>query len=261
MQGDLGTAVLLTTGAGLATTVGSVLGLIVKRPGKKLLGLILGFSAGVMILVSFVSLLRTGIESLEAASGHYGFLYAHAAFVGGILVFLLLDLVVPHHYEEDHHAHAKHAHENRLERTGLLTALGIGLHNFPEGIITFVGTLHDVHLGVALAVAIALHNIPEGLAISAPVYAATKSRGKAFFWSFLSGLAEPVGALLAAAVLMPLMTQVVMGMALAAVAGVMVAISLDELIPAANALDDGHLPILGITLGMLVMAFSLWILH
>ncbi|HUW57158.1 MAG TPA: zinc transporter ZupT [Planctomycetota bacterium] len=261
MQGDLGTALLLTTGAGLATTVGSFLGLAVKRPGRRLLGVTLGFSAGVMILVSFVGLLQNAITSLEDANGHLGFLYAHLAFVGGILVFFALDLTVPHDYEQDHHAHAKGVHEGRLERTGLLTALGIALHNFPEGMITFISTLHDVRLGVVLAVAIALHNIPEGLAISAPVYAATGSRGKAFLWSFLSGVAEPVGALLAALVLMPFMTQGVMGVTLAAVAGVMVAISLDELIPAAKALDDGHLPILGVTFGMLVMAVSLWLLH
>lgn len=252
MHENLGPALLLTTGAGLATAVGSVLGLIVRRPSRRLLGLTLGFSAGVMILVSFVKLLQTGIESV-------GFLRAHLAFVAGILVFWLLDLVIPHDYEADHD-HPARMEGGRLERTGLLTALGIALHNFPEGMITFVGTLHDVKLGLGLALAIAFHNIPEGLAVSAPVYAATGSRRKAFLWSFLSGVAEPAGALLAALVLMPFLSDVVMGWTLAGVAGIMVAISLDELIPAAKAMDKGHLPILGVTTGMLVMALSLWLL-
>ena len=260
MSDDLGTALLLTTLAGLATTIGSVLGLIVKRPGKRLLGFILGFSAGVMILVSFVKLLQESITALSGIDAEFGFLYAHAAFVGGILVFFLLDLIVPHEYEGTHD-HPKSMEGSRLERTGVLTALGVGLHNFPEGVITLVGTLHDVRLGVVLAVAIALHNIPEGLAVSAPIYAATGSRGKSFLWSFLSGVAEPVGALIGALVLMPIMTEPVMGVTLGAVAGVMVAISFDELIPAAKALVDDHVPILGVTLGMTVMALSLWLLE
>lgn len=260
MHENMGTALLLTTLAGLATTVGSVLGIVVRRPGRKLLGITLGFSAGVMILVSFVELLPNGTQALEAVKGANGFLHANLAFVGGVIAFFLLDLLVPHDYEGDHD-HPKRMEGGKLERTGILTALGIGLHNFPEGIITFVGTLQDVRLGVALATAIALHNIPEGLAISAPVYAATGSRRKAFLWSFLSGVSEPVGALLAAVVLMPFLSDAVMGYTLAAVAGVMVAISLDELIPAAKALSDDHLPLLGVTLGMLVMALSLWMLR
>ena len=262
MQGDLTTALLLSAGAGLSTTVGSVLGLMVKKPGRRLLGLTLGFSAGVMILVSFVELLNKGIASLEGVHDHLGFLYANIAFVVGMLVFFVIDLLVPHDYEGDHD-HPAGLEGGRLERTGILTALGIGIHNFPEGVITFVGTLYSVKLGILLAFAIALHNIPEGLAVSAPIYAATGSRKKAFWWSFLSGVSEPVGALLAAVILMPLglLSGAGIGWVLAGVAGIMVAISLDELIPAAKQLDDSNLPILGVTAGMLVMALSLWMLH
>ncbi|HUU43726.1 MAG TPA: zinc transporter ZupT [Planctomycetota bacterium] len=262
MQGDLGLAFLLTAGAGLATTVGSLLGIVVRKPTPRLLGVMLGFSAGVMILVSFVELLQKGIESLSRANAQFGFMQANLAFAAGILFFVLIDWFVPHDYEGDHdHPHT--LKDSRLERTGMLTALGIGLHNFPEGVITFVGTLYSVDLGKLLAVAIALHNIPEGLAVSAPIYAATGSRKKAFFWSFLSGVTEPVGAVLAALILMPLglLTDASMGWVLAAVAGIMVAISLDELIPAAKKLDDSNLPLLGVTAGMLVMALSLWMLH
>ena len=147
-----------------------------------------------------------------------------------------------------------------LKRTGVLVALGIGIHNFPEGMATFVGAMENVHLGVAIAVAIAIHNIPEGLAISAPIYAATGSRKKAFLWSFLSGITEVVGALVAAAVLMPILNEQVMGYVLAVVAGIMVTISLDELIPVAKTYDTEHIPLLGIFIGMLVMALSLWLL-
>jgi len=262
MGGDLTTALLLSATAGLSTSIGSVLGLVMRKPGRRLLGMTLGFSAGVMVLVSFVELLNQGIASLEGVYEGIGFLYANLAFVAGILVFFVIDLFVPHDYEGDHD-HPARLEDGRLERTGILTALGIGIHNFPEGVITFVGTLYSVELGIVLAFAIALHNIPEGLAVSAPIYAATGSRKKAFWWSFLSGVSEPVGALLAAVILMPLglLTDTGIGWVLAGVAGIMVAISLDELIPAAKELDDSNLPLLGVTAGMLVMALSLWMLH
>ena len=146
-------------------------------------------------------------------------------------------------------------------RVGLLVAFGVGIHNFPEGMATFAGALKDVNLGIAIAVAIAIHNIPEGLAISAPVYAATGSRGKAFLWSFLSGVSEPVGAALAALVLLPFLTEAVLGWVLAAVAGIMVSISMDELVPAAKSFGSEHTPIFGIIVGMAVMAISLWLLQ
>jgi ZIP family zinc transporter len=139
-------------------------------------------------------------------------------------------------------------------------ALGIGIHNFPEGMATFAGALQDLSLGVAIAGAIALHNIPEGLAVSAPIYAATGSRRKAFLWSFLSGVAEPAGAAVAALVLMPFLTETVLGLMLAVVAGIMVFISLDELVPVARSFGQEHLSIVGVGLGMAVMAASLWLL-
>jgi len=260
MHGSIGTALLLSTLAGLATTVGSLVGLAVTRPSRKLLAFVLGFSAGVMILVSFLELLQQSMNLLGADHPARGFLLANVAFVIGILLFLVLDLLIPHDYEIQHAA-ASRDPDDRLRRTGLLTAFGIALHNFPEGMVTFVGALQSRDLGIVLAVAVALHNIPEGLAISAPVYAATGSRLKAFLYSFLSGICEPVGALLAALFLAPFLTPVVLGWALAVVAGIMVAISLQELAPAARALDDSPLPTLGIALGILVMAVSLWTLR
>jgi len=245
-------AFLLTTGAGLATTIGSVLGLAVRKPGSKFMGFTLGFSAGVMILVSFSELLPRSILSV-------GFLSAHVGFFIGMFSFFLIDTVIPHEYIGQHD-YADRRNNKALLRTGLLVALGIGIHNFPEGMATFAGALDNVHIGTAIAIAVAMHNIPEGLAVSAPIYAATGSRQKAFLWSFLSGVSEPIGAGLTACVLLPFLTPVVLGWVLAAVAGIMVAVSVDELIPVAKSFDTEHTPFMGVVLGMFVMALSLWML-
>jgi ZIP family zinc transporter len=172
---------------------------------------------------------------------------------------LLIDFLIPHEYMAESH-HAEDQGQGKLMKTGLLVALGLGIHNFPEGMATFAGALQDVSLGVAIAGAIALHNIPEGLAVSAPIYAATGSRRKAFLWSVLSGVAEPAGAAVAAVLLLPFLTPSVLGLMLAAVAGVMVFISLDELVPVARSFGQEHLSIVGVVVGMAVMAASLWLL-
>jgi len=252
MESNVGIALLLTAGAGLSTTIGSVIGLAVRKPGPRFMGFTLGFSAGVMVLVSFVELLQGAIESI-------GFLAAHAAFFIGMASAFLIDFIVPHDYigQHDHSGSGS----GGLMRTGLLVAFGIGIHNFPEGMATFAGALKDARLGVAIAVAIAIHNIPEGLAVSAPIYAATGSRRQAFLWSFLSGVSEPIGAGLAALVLLPFLTGTVLGWVLAAVAGIMVSISMDELIPAAKSYGSEHTPLVGAISGMIIMALSLWLLQ
>jgi ZIP family zinc transporter len=253
MGSRVGIALLLTAGAGLCTTFGSLLGLTVREPGRRFMGFTLGFSAGVMILVSFVELLQASIESIE-------FLPALMGFFVGMAGIFLIDLLVPHEYigQQDY---GDGQSVKGLKRTGLLLAFGIGIHNFPEGMATFAGSLKDLNMGIAIAVAIAIHNIPEGLAISAPVYAATGSRSKAFLWSFLSGVTEPIGAAIAALVLYPFLTPVVLGWILAGVAGIMVAIALDELVPAAKTYGGAHTPIIGVITGMLVMAISLSLLR
>jgi ZIP family zinc transporter len=277
---EVGFALLLSTLAGLSTTLGGLLSTVVRRPGPRFMSLILGFSAGVMILVSFGELLPAGVEET-------GFALAYLAFFGGMAVMFLIDILIPHiHMGERHDAgtearvcpqpepeergrHRRHhpgrwggeVSAGRLLKTGLLVALGIGVHNFPEGITTFVGAVQDPALGIAIAIAIMLHNIPEGIAVSTPVYAATGSRGKALLWSALSGIAEPVGAVLAAVALLPFLNTTVLGFVLAAVAGIMVFISLDELIPVACSFCEEHLSILGVIAGMIVMALSLWMLR
>lgn len=257
MNDAVKTALLLTTLAGLSTSIGSVIALFVKKPSNRFMGFTLGFSAGVMVLVSMV-------ELFPQATAAVGFLKALIWFIVGMGVFLLIDMLIPHDYigQHDHSiiSEKDSSSESKLKRTGMLVAIGIGVHNLPEGMVTFTGAMHDVHLGVALAVAIAIHNIPEGLAVSAPVYAATGSRSKAFMWSLLSGVSEPVGAAIAALFMYPFMSDALMGATMAAVAGIMVAISLDELIPVAKSYDTEHVPIIGIMLGMLVMGISLVLL-
>jgi ZIP family zinc transporter len=195
-----------------------------------------------------------------------GFLRAHIAFFTGMAVYFLIDLLIPHEYLGQHdHGIGKYdlaggKAPEALERTGVLVALGLSIHNFPEGMATFIGGMEDIHLGLAIAVAIAIHNIPEGLAISAPIYAATGSRKRAFLWSFFSGVIEIIGACLAAIVLMPFLSEALIGIVLAAVGGIMVAISIDELVPAAKAFGSEHMPIVGVMVGMAVMVISLWIL-
>jgi ZIP family zinc transporter len=255
---DVGFALLLSALAGLSTTIGSLLALFVRKPGPRLMTLTLGFSGGVMILVSFVELLPGGIEAI-------GFAPANLAFFGGMVAMFLVDASIPHDYMAEHHhtetgSGGDRALQSRLLKTGLFVALGLGIHNFPEGMASFATTLSDPRLGIAIAIAIAIHNIPEGLAVSAPVYAATGSRSKAFWWSFLSGVVEPVGALLAAVVLLPFLNEAILGGLLSAVAGIMVFISVDELVPVSRAYGEEHLSIVGIVVGMAVMSLSLWML-
>jgi zinc transporter, ZIP family len=244
---------MLTTLAGLSTTVGSLLGIAVRTPGPRFMTLTLGFSAGVMIHVSFVELLQEGIVAV-------GFLPAHVAFFLGMMLMFAVDALIPHDYLGQQEHSGLGMQSSQLMKAGVFVAIGIAIHNFPEGMATFVGALQDRTLGVAIAAAIAIHNIPEGLAVAAPIYAATGSRPTAFFYSFLSGLAEPVGAGVAALILLPILTDAVLGYVLAGVGGVMVFIALDELIPVANSFRHEHLAIVGVIVGMVVMAFSLWML-
>ena len=253
MDANYFTALLLAALAGLSTTIGSVIGLFVRKPSKSFMAFTLGFAAGVMILVSFVELLAGAIEEI-------GFGFAHLAFFGGMAFIFLIDLAIPHEYGAEHHKCERATAESSLMRTGLLVALGIGIHNFPEGMVTFVGALENIKVGVAIAVAIGIHNIPEGLAVSVPIFAATGSRKKAFLWSFLSGVSEPIGAALAALILFKFLNPTLLGIVLAAVAGIMVFISLDELVPSAREYGNEHLAIVGVVVGMAVMAISLWLL-
>jgi ZIP family zinc transporter len=247
---NIGFALLLSALAGFSTVIGSFLGIAIRKPGPRFIALSLGFSAGVMILVAFVELLQSGINTI-------GFSAAHISFFAGLLIMFLVDAVIPHDYMAEHNLPEWEYKNMNLARTGFFIAVGIAIHNFPEGLAVFAGSLHNIRTGIAIAIAIALHNIPEGLVVSVPVYSATGSRRKAFFWSFLSGMAEPMGAGIAALFLIPFLNQTTLGFILSAVAGIMVFISVDELVPASRACGHEHLSIVGFIAGMMVMAISL----
>jgi ZIP family zinc transporter len=269
MNDNVLSAFLFTLLAGLSTGIGSALAFFANRTNTRFLAASLGFSAGVMIYVSFVELLDTANRNLATALGSVpdGRLFSTAAFFGGMAVIAIIDKLVPEaenphevkNVEDMCPANNCGSKENsrRLMRMGFLTALVIGIHNFPEGLATFVTTMNDPGVGFTIAVAIAIHNIPEGIAVAVPVFYATGNRRKAFTWSFLSGLTEPLGALAGYLVLRPFMTPAVSGAVLAAVAGIMVFISLDELLPSAEKYGEHHLSIYGAVCGMLVMAASL----
>jgi len=278
MEGSVLTAFGLTLFAGLSTGLGSLIVFFSRKPSLKILSFGLGFSAGVMIFISLAELLPQGATEIGRALGRSaGGWIAHGAFFGGILISALIDKLVPEP-ENPHEAVSladlervsagstaaaeapSNARPRSLARVGLLTALVIAIHNFPEGIATFVSVMSDVSLGLSVAVAVAVHNIPEGISVAVPVYFSTGSRRKAFLYSFASGLAEPLGALAVWLVLMPFIGDVMVGVMLAAVGGIMVFISFDELLPTAREYGHGHMEIVGIVLGMAVMAVSLLLL-
>jgi ZIP family zinc transporter len=255
----------LTLFAGLATGIGSALAFFSKSTNRRFLSISLGFSAGVMIYVSFIEIFFKAKESLVETMGYRpGYWMTVAAFFGGILFIALIDRFIPaeenpHEIRTSREMDDTGAERNfrKLHRTGIFVALAIAIHNFPEGMATFVAALKDPTLGVAIAVAIAIHNIPEGISVSVPIYYATGKRGRAFAYSFLSGLAEPVGALVGYTILRPFMNDFLFGILFASVAGIMVYISFDELLPAAHEFGEHHICMYGLISGLAVMALSL----
>ena len=281
---------LLTLFAGLSTGIGSLIAFAAKKTNKRFLSVSLGFSAGVMIYVSMIEIFVKAKDSLVAELGTKGGSWATvAAFFGGIFLIAIIDKAIPS--EENPHeakrvvADCKRSKgekcktcaargecevkeeclaeesdtpkKSKLMRMGVFTALAVAIHNFPEGLATFVSALQDPSIAIPIVAAIAIHNIPEGIAVSVPIYQATGSRKRAFFYSFISGLAEPVGALIGWLILMPIMSDVVFGIIFAGVAGIMVFISVDELLPAAREYGEHHISIYGLIAGMMVMAVSL----
>ena len=264
-------ALILTGFAGFTTTIGAAFAFITDKPSVRLLALGLGFSGGVMLSVSFVELLPSAFDEFSSAgfTESDAFLWGNIWFFIGIFAIFFLDYLIPHFYKEEGVTH-EHSHDFSFENTssiskedihklGILSALGIAVHNFPEGLVTFTSTLQSVELGIVLAIAVGLHNIPEGLSVSIPIVTATNDKWYAFRLGLLSGLAEPIGALVAAVILFQFLTPAVIGAALAFVAGIMVFISFDELLPAAKNADESHLISLGIIAGMIIMVLTLWL--
>ena len=257
-------AFMITLFAGLATGIGSLIAFLAKNTNKKFLSVSLGFSAGVMIYVSMVEIFVKAKDSLILARGEkLGSWLTVIAFFGGMLLIAIIDKFVPSG-ENPHEVRSIPSEEDEEERnrrgllrTGLFTALAIAIHNFPEGLATFVSALSDMKIAIPIAVAIAIHNIPEGISVSVPIYYATGDKKKAFMYSFLSGMAEPVGAIVGYFLLRNFFNDLSFGIIFAMVAGIMVFISLDELLPAAKEYGEHHLSIYGLILGMIVMAVSL----
>ena len=253
----------LTLFAGLSTGIGSVMSFLSKKFNPAFLAGSLGFSAGVMIYVSLVEIFAKAKDSLTAAHGlKAGSIYTVLAFFSGIAIIALIDKLIPsfenpHEIKNIEEKNLNAASNKKLLRMGMFSALAIAIHNFPEGLATFVGALSDPALGISIAVAIAIHNIPEGITVSVPIYYATRNRKKAFWLSFLSGLAEPVGAIIGYFILRNLFNSSTFGIIFAGVAGIMVYISLDELLPTAEEYGEHHLSIGGLIAGMAVMAISL----
>lgn len=274
-------AFFLTLCAGLATSLGGILAFVGRQNRKCFLSVALGFSAGVMIYVSFIEIFPGAISSLsEHFSGKKAEIMAAIAFFAGMLITALIDKLIPegnnpHETKELSDQEIALSTENsvqealedaaspnkvKLLRTGLLSALAIALHNFPEGFAAFLAALKEPSMGLSLVVAIAIHNIPEGIAVSVPVYYATGSRWKAFWFAALSGLAEPLGAVVGYFLLYSIFGGQYFGLMFAAVAGIMVFISFDQLLPTAEEYGEHHLSIYGLVGGMAFMAISLIIL-
>ena len=245
-------AFLFSLVAGLSTGLGSLIAFFIKDFKRKYLSVMMGFSAGVLIQISFMELLFSAVTET-------GLLNANIAFFIGIATIAVIEFLIPHEYEEEKLTE-KERKNKRLMKTGLLVSAGIIIHNFPEGILTLFGTIKDPTLGLVLLIAIALHNIPEGISVSIPIFYATKNRKKAFLWSLLSGLSEPIGALIGYFILSPFINNFALNMALAFVAGVMIFISFDELLPLSLSHGESHLAIASLFLGMLTMTIVLFIL-
>lgn len=283
-------AFLLTLFAGMATGIGGAIILFVRRFSPKFLCATLGFSAGVMILISLVELFQEAREALSLEFGEQmGLLYTLLSFFGGMAIIALIDNLVPK--ESNPHevnsmtiqvhdeavggqkAVISFADEDplpdksspvqdrknggKLLRLGILSALVIAVHNFPEGLATFISAMDNVELGASIAFAIALHNIPEGIAVAIPIYYATQRKRRAVGYATLSGIAEPLGGVLGYLVLRSVLTPSLLACVLALVAGIMVYISLDELLPTAESYGQHHIAIIGVISGMVFMSFGL----
>lgn len=261
MEDNLIIAFSLTILAGLSTGFGSLIAFVIKERSLKYLTYVMGLAAGVMIYLSFMEMLpHASDEMMEILQDHEAanWTVMIAFFVGMFIVFLI-DRLLPEGTNL-HEMDKNQSHDHKLYRIGLMTAVALAIHNFPEGIATFISSLEDPELGMTIAFAIAMHNIPEGIAVSMPIYYATGNRKKAFMYSFLSGIVEPLGAFLCYFFLSSYLSDYIMSILIAMVAGIMVFISFDQLLPAASKYGNSKHSTLGVITGMILMALSLALL-
>lgn len=278
MNGTIG-ALILTLIAGASTGIGGALVLFKKKISSNFLAGALGLSAGVMIFISLAELFpEAQAEIIATGSVRFGQAYVLIAFFVGMGLITLIDFTIPE-YENPHEASGltldsktaavdmlnQAGNEKALHRLGILSALAIAIHNFPEGIATFIGALNDPQMGTGITFAISIHNIPEGIAVAIPIYYATKNKWKALLYATLSGMSEVIGALLCLGVTAIFGIELndggpVFPLILSAVAGIMIYISLDELLPTAEKYGKHHIAIAGVVAGMAIMGVSLIIL-
>lgn len=241
---------ILSAAAGGATVIGALLAVVVRRPKASLLTLALGFSAGVMLSVSLLDLLPDAIGVLlfemPGLAGAAVVVFSCAA---GMLCSQLLDSVLPQSFERTEYKNR----EQRLLRLGIFSMLALMLHNLPEGMAVFLSASRDVKMGLKLCWAIALHNIPEGLSIAMPIYAAQGRRAPAVLLAAVSGAAEPLGAVLALRFLKPVLTERGLAMMFCGIAGLMSAIAVAELLPAALCDKRAGYGVAGVLFGILLM--------
>jgi zinc transporter, ZIP family len=260
-------AFILTFIAGMATSIGGLIAFFAKRTKTTFLAFSLGFSAGVMIYISFTELLS---RAKEIITGEYSTRISAwitlAFFVAGFLITAIIDKLLPS-VDNPHEARTVEQmsdgsapQNSKLLRVGLFTAIAIGIHNLPEGVATFMSGMSDLTVGISIAIAIAIHNIPEGIAVSVPVYYATGSKRKALWWTVVSGFSEPVGAVIGYLILSIIPSPFILGYVFALVAGIMIYISFDELLPAAHRYGKPHTAIYGLLSGMILIGVSLIIL-
>ncbi|TXT64841.1 MAG: Zinc transporter ZupT [Promethearchaeota archaeon] len=248
--------VLLSFIAGLSTSIGGLVAFFYKDPGPKFLSMIMGLSAGVMLFVSFAELLQDAIVTFDSI------LIGSLFFFLGMGIMFAIDIMVSHryHFQEDYFK-KECTIDERLTKASIFVFLGIFIHNLPEGLATVVGTIDNIEIGVILTIAIALHNIPEGIAVAIPTCESMQSKKKGFFWAFLSGMSEPLGAIVFGLIFLPFITPLILSALLAVVAGIMVYVSIDELLPVSHCFGNEKWSIIGIVVGMFVMALSLAILE
>jgi len=260
---NIGIAFSLATLAGLTTAVGGLIAFLGNKDNLKVLSYGLGFSAGVMIFISLTDIIPESSRMLIINFPDSFSWLVYIGFILGILVSFLIDFFLPDHVDtEDYlnpdvHVCDENCKRHKLKRAGIFTAIAICIHNFPEGMATFLTATQNVTLGVSVAFAIAIHNIPEGIAVALPIYHVTGKKRYAMLYAAMSGITEPIGALVGMFIFNLFLPQVLVGFLMASVAGIMVYISFDTLLPLAKEYGDWHLSVWGIISGILFIWLSL----
>lgn len=238
---------LLSFIAGISTVLGSFFILFkIKKVGEFVV-FSLSFSLGIMTLISFFDLIPS---SYPVIINNYGILYGIIIFV---LIFLLgyqsIKLINDRIKDND----------SSLYKIGILSMISLVLHNFPEGIAVFIGALSNTSIGIKLCIAIMLHNIPEGIAISVPLYYSGVEKKRVFVYTLLSGLSEPIGALLAYFILKNFINELFLSMVLVFVSGLMISLALNDILKEVKKYNKIKYMIYGLFVSIILFGITLFI--